>query len=213
MRALVSSAILTCVFSFVFACSAKTAKPSSDTTNTQSSEIQAAKIGDSCTFRSNNDVEPYPNCILRDSRGKRFIAPDYVKKLEFDSHGLAVVFDNDHANHGWTYVDQRGCVLVQGVPISDNWADEFSNGLVRTVINEKYGFANRQGRIVVLPKYDWASPFKHGYAAVCIGCREACAHQSNGAADSLVDCEHRIVTGGDWFKINKAGRVVARIPQ
>jgi hypothetical protein len=159
-------------------------------------------------------VELYPNCILRDSRGKHLIAPDYVKKLAFDSHGLAVVFDNDdHASHGWTYVDRKGRVLVQGVPISDNWADEFSNGLVRTVINEKYGFANRQGKIVVGPKYDWASRFKHGYAAVCIGCREACVHPSNVAADSPVDCEHRIVTGGDWFKINKAGRVVARIPQ
>lgn len=213
MRTLLIAVALTCLFSFEFPCSAQSAKPPSDMTNTQSSEIQTARTGDSCCFRSNNDVDLYPNCILRDSQGKRFIAEDYVKKLAFDSHGLAVVFDNDHPRHGWTYVDRKGRVLIQGVPIVDNWADEFSNGLVRAVVNEKYGFANRQGKIVVAPNYDWASPFEHGYAAVCIGCRETCEHPSNMATDSHVDCEHRIVTGGDWFKINKVGRVLARIPR
>jgi len=53
-------------------------------------------------------------------------------------------------------------------------ADEFSDGLVRTVINQKYGFADRHGKIVIAPKYDGAFPFEHGYAIVCIGCRETC---------------------------------------
>ncbi|HXZ81231.1 MAG TPA: WG repeat-containing protein [Terriglobales bacterium] len=149
---------------------------------------------------------------MRDGQGKLFIAQEYVSELEFDSHGLAQVFRNGgEPRHGWMYVDRKGRVIVQGVPIIDNWADEFSEGLVRTVINEKYGFADRQGRIVVAPRYDWAAPFEKGHAEVCIGCREVCVKPDNMGADSDGDCEHHTVTGGEWFKINKLGRVVARV--
>ena len=95
--------------------------------------------------------------------------------------------------------------------MSTNWADEFFEGLVRTVVNGKYGFADRHGNIIIATKYDWVSPFTHGYAAVCMGCRETCAKPDNMAAGSDVDCEHHIVTGGEWFKINKTGRVVSRM--
>jgi hypothetical protein len=27
-----------------------------------------------------------------------------------------------------------------------------------------------------------------------------------------VECEHRMTTGGEWFKIDKAGRVVVKVP-
>jgi len=105
----------------------------------------------------------------------------------------------------------KGRVVVRGVPISDNWATEFSDGLVQTVINEKIGFADRHGKIVIGPKYDGADSFRDGYAVVCIGCREACIMPDNPTGDLESDCEYRTMTGGQWFKINKAGHVVARV--
>jgi hypothetical protein len=41
-----------------------------------------------------------------------------------------------------------------------------------TVINQKYGFADRHGKIVIAPRYGGAFPFLHGYGMVWIGCRE-----------------------------------------
>ena len=175
-----------------------------------SARSQEARTGDSCLFRA-NEIEVFSNCVLRDGQGKLFIAQDYVKKLAFDSHGLAPVFDGDDSQRGWMYVDRNGRVVVTAVPSADNWADEFSEGFVRTVINKKYGFANRQGKIVIPAKYDGAFPFEHGHAVVCIVCRETCVMSDHPKANSDADCEHHIMMGGHWFKINKAGCVVARV--
>ena len=108
------------------------------------------------------------------------------------------------------YVNRKGRVVVSGVPNFDNWADSFSEGLVRTVIKNKYGFANRDGKIVIAPAYDWASPFAHGSANACNECHEECANPG-GVAPHQPGCDHRIMTGGKWFKINKKGRIVAKL--
>lgn len=208
MRAFLVAVTWICVLFVGTRCSAQTVEPQSESINTQSAAIDAARIGDSCVFEG-SEIESYPKCVLRDDQGKLFIARDYVKKLKFD-RGLAAVWHDDKSRHGWMYVDRKGRVIIQGVPSSDNWADAFSDGLVRTVINEKYGFADRHGKLIVAPKYDGAFPFEHGYTVVCIGCRETCAMTDHPRADRNVDCEHYILTGGEWFKINKAGRVVAR---
>ena len=149
--------------------------------------------------------------MLQDGQGNLFVAPDYVKKIRFDSYHLAAIWDDDDPHHKFMYVDPKGRVVVRGVPISDNWATEFSDGLVQTVINEKIGFADRHGKIVIGPKYDGADSFRDGYAVVCIGCREACIMPDNPTGDLESDCEYRTMTGGQWFKINKAGHVVARV--
>jgi hypothetical protein len=215
MPAFLITATVTCVFFFQTPSSAQTANPQPKTANAQSAAtIQPARTGDSCWFDGPDGAESHPNCVLRDSQGKLFIAEEYVKQLHFDAHGLAQVFhDGDNPKHGWMYVDRRGRVVVAGVPAFDNWADDFSDGLVRTVINEKCGFADRHGNIVIAPKYDGASPFEHGYSVVCIGCRETCVEPTHKPAHwDAAHCEHFTMTGGEWFKINKRGRVVARLP-
>lgn len=211
MSALLSGVALICLLQFETPRSGQTPPSHSEAINTQSVAMHVPSIGDSCDFRQGNEVDSHPNCVLQNGEGKLFIAQDYVKKLEFDSHGMAVVFDESHSQQGWMYVDRKGRVVIKAVPDADNWAEEFSDGLVRAVVNNKYGFADRHGKMVIPAKYDGAFPFMHGHAVVCIGCRETCAIPDHLRADSNVDCEHHIVTGGEWFKINKADRVVARV--
>ena len=207
MLAFLISVTLTCILFFESPCPAQIPNPKTKAANSQSAVGSAT--GASCWFK---DSDLSPNCVLRDGQGRLFVAQNYLSQLDFDSHGLAQVFANGgDRRYGWMYVDRKGRVVISGVPISDNWADSFSDGLVRTVVNEKYGFADRKGKIVITPKYDWASPFKHGSAQVCIGCHETCVKPDNMEADP--DCEHTMVTGGEWFKINRAGRVVARVRQ
>jgi len=138
------------------------------------------------------------DCIHENATGELFVAPRVTKELHFDSYGLAPVLS---LKTGWMYVNRKGKVVVNGVPQMDNGPDSFHDGLVRIVKNEKYGFANRQGDIVVPAIYDGALNFENGTAKVCKGCRNKCAD---------ADCEHRFFSGGDWLVIDTKGLVVSR---
>jgi hypothetical protein len=140
-----------------------------------------------------------PNCILKSAAGDLSIAPQFLKDLEFDSAGLAAVRS---ATQGWMYVNHKGKVIIRGVPVMDNWADTFHDGLVRFVRNNKYGFANRSGRTVIPPIYDGAMNFEKGNAEVCKGCASKCADP---------DCEYHVFSGGSWFLINTNGAIRKRI--
>jgi hypothetical protein len=137
-----------------------------------------------------------PNCVRESANGDLFIAPEFLKELRFDSHGLAVVRS---AREGWMYVSRTGKVLIKGVPVMDNWADSFHDGLVRIVSNGKYGFANRKGQMVIPPIYDGAMNFENGRAIVCNGCESRSADREG---------EYHLFAGGTWFRINTKGKVL-----
>ena len=162
------------------------------------SSLTAAQLtqGSPCLFEFERGV--VPDCIYADTAGRLFVAPQYVSQLNFDSSGLAPI-RSEAPPYGWMYVSRRGKIVVTGVPSIDNWADEFHEGLVRTVKNGKVGFANRRGEIVIAPSYDWAWPFEKGLAEVCNGCHEECPDQA---------CEYRTMVGGKRFHINRNGKVV-----
>jgi hypothetical protein len=157
----------------------------------------AGATGTPCLF----DFErgEIPNCIHESVTGELFVAPQFVKELPFGSYGLASVLS---PKHGWMYVSRTGKVIISGVPWMDNGADSFHSGLVRTVKNEKYGFANRKGQLVIAPVYDGALAFQNGRAIVCKGCRDTCAER---------ECEHHYFKGGEWFQIDTKGTVLARL--
>jgi len=211
MRAFLAAVAFAGLVGFAARCAAQAAKPESETISNQSAAIHVAESGDRCDFEYRRDIADYPNCVFQDDQGNLFIAPKYVRKLEFDSYGLAVVFHEVRSGHRFMYVNRKGRVVVKDVPGADNWAEEFSDGLVRIVVNKKYGFADRQGTIVIAPQYDGAGPFEHAFAVVCLGCGETCA-SSNPPESRLDVCEHHIMTGGEWFKIDQAGRVVEKVP-
>jgi hypothetical protein len=152
--------------------------------------------GASCVF----DFErgEIPNCIHQTAQGF-FVTPEVLKELRFDSHGLATVLS---PKEGWMYINRRGKIVVSGVPSMDNWADSFHDELVRIVRNNRYGFANRKGQVVIPPIYDGAMNFEKGHAIVCRGCESKCAGQ---------DCEHRFFAGGKWFRIDTKGTVLAQV--
>jgi hypothetical protein len=47
----------------------------------------------------------------------------------------------------WIYLSREGKVILRGVPVMDNTAESFQDGLVRIVKNGKYGLANRGGHL------------------------------------------------------------------
>jgi WG containing repeat len=163
----------------------------------QAGAHKTESTGTSCLF----DFErgEVPNCVLKRTTGDLFIAPQYLKDLEFDSHSLAAVLS---PTEGWMYVNRKGKVIIRGVAVMDNGADTFHDGLVRFVRDKKYGFANRSGRIVIPPVYDGAMNFEKGNAEVCKGCHSKCVE---------IECEYSVFSGGDWFLINTKGAVLKQL--
>ncbi len=78
----------------------------------------------------------------------------------------------------------------------DNGPDPVSEGLFRIQEGGKIGFADEQGRIVIAPQFECASPFQDGKARVAYSC-------------TLVpDGEHTIAESESWIFIDKKGNKI-----
>ena len=78
----------------------------------------------------------------------------------------------------------------------DNGPDYIKDGLFRIKIDNKFGYANEQGEIVIPPKYDCAHPFNEGKAKVSMSC------------SFKKEFEHTIVESEEWFYITKEGKKI-----
>jgi WG containing repeat len=163
----------------------------------QPAPSKSAGLDTSCLYDFERGV--IPDCLQKAGNGELSVKQQVLKQLQFDSHGLTVVRS---MTNGWMYVSRTGKVVITGVPTIDNWADTFHDGLVRVVRNEKYGFSNRKGQLVISPVYDGAMNFENGKAKVCKGCTSKCVEQ---------ECEYSVFSGGEWFQIDTKGAVVSRI--
>jgi hypothetical protein len=126
---------------------------------------------------------------FRDGDGKAVIAPRFRFAYPFSPAGLAAVVDDN----GPAFIDPSGQVLARAFPY-DNGPDYFTEGLARIVGDEKVGFIAPNGRIVIEPRFHYASAFCHGRAAVCDQCQR-------GSGD------HGPMEGGPWGFIDRQGRL------
>ncbi len=144
------------------------------------------------------DFKEVSNCVKKNKTGELFIAFPYLRQLSFGKNGLAVVYSHEE---GWMYVNRKGRVIISGVAVMDNGADVFHDGLVRFSKNNKWGFADEKGRIVVPPIYDGAMNFENGLAKVCKACELKCVDK---------ECEKHFFSGGEWFYIGTKGKIVKK---
>jgi hypothetical protein len=64
------------------------------------------------------------------------------------------------------------------------------------------GFVNTGLDQVVAPVWDFASPFEHGVAQVCMGCVSTLISSGD---------EHTAMTGGKWGYIDKRGKIIVPV--
>ena len=95
---------------------------------------------------------------------------------------------------GIVAIDKHERVLFHAYVV-DNGPDYPSEGLFRIKEN-KVGFADESGEIIIKPEYDDALPFSDGLAAVCFGC----SFEADG--------EYTLRAVGKWGFINKANERV-----
>ncbi|HSR52174.1 MAG TPA: WG repeat-containing protein [Acidobacteriota bacterium] len=125
----------------------------------------------------------------RTPAGTVVIEPRFRMAEDFAETGLAAVVDES----GWAYINTKGEVVVRPF-VFDNGPDSFSQGLARFERDEKFGFFDESGQVVIQPRFEFALPFSEGLAAVCKGC----TRENHG--------EHWSAVGGNWGYIDRSGR-------
>lgn len=76
----------------------------------------------------------------------------------------------------------------------DNGPDYIKEGLFRIKRNNKIGYANTKGQIIIQPQFDCADQFENGKARVAFDC-------------NLKEIgEHKEMYSSNWFHIDKSGK-------
>lgn len=76
----------------------------------------------------------------------------------------------------WVGIDRNEKILLYPF-IYENGPDFVFEGLFRIVENDKIGFANLNGDIVIAPQFDYADSFKDGLAEFALGGHEEYAYE------------------------------------
>lgn len=133
------------------------------------------------------------NCGYRNRHAEIIIPPGkYSMCFTDSSKHFAAVFSE---KNGLIGIDANGKRLFQ-IFSYDNGPDPLSDGLFRIIINEKIGFANAKGEIIIDPEYDCAYAFQNGMAKVSYTCQ------------SKTSGEHSIWKSKKWIYIDTLGHVV-----
>lgn len=147
---------------------------------------------------------------FKDSKGKVVVPPQY-EMVGDPAPGEALI--PVVKNRTFLRMDQNGHIRFESVFFDNAW-DYYEDGLSRFLRNNKVGFHDEKGNVVVKPEYDFASPFKNGYSNVCVGCYAfyptSPKYQplTSGGSYNVKQDEYMQVEGGKWGVINTKGQVV-----
>ena len=130
----------------------------------------------------------------RDPFGAVVIPAKYPMAQEFSEAGIAAVVDDK----GWAIIDTKGAVLLRPF-VFDNGPDAFQEGRARFVKDDKVGFFDERGAVVIEATYEHAEPFRRDEsgrisARVCKGCKKV----QHG--------EHWSAEGGTWSLVDVDGK-------
>lgn len=139
-----------------------------------------------------------PQCALESKDGHLYVVKPYLSL--FLRAEKARLVGRIIPNGGWSYFNRRGLVVVQNVANFDNGPSPFHHGLVRVSRNGEWGLADADGRLIVPFTYQGILEYddSHGGWPACKRCRSAS------------DGEHSWFEGGDWYWLDKNGKVAGR---
>ena len=128
---------------------------------------------------------------------RKLIAEDDAKYQRYEENGL----------YGFK---KDGAVVI---PAKYNFADSFSEGLARVVINGKWSYIDKSGKEVIQLKYDDAFNFSEGLAAVELNGKygyidksgKVIIHLKYDFADFFSNGQASAILNGEWGYIDKQG--------
>lgn len=117
----------------------------------------------------------------------------YAESFQDTIYTFGSVYDQDRG--GFFAVDISGQELFE-IFAFDNGPDYIEEGTFRIVKDDKIGYANEAGEIIIEPQYTCAFPFQDGKAKVALNCTET------------LEFEMTKWESDEWFFINQAGEIV-----
>lgn len=137
-----------------------------------------------------NDLESYG---YANAKGEIIIPTGKYGVCYTDTLKSFAVVLKDRA--GFLGIDRNEKVLFEVYPFG-NGPDYPQEGLFRIIEDDKIGYANMDGEIVIKPQYDCAYSFENGKAKVSLNCSE------------LLDREHIVWDAKEWFYIDHTGKKI-----
>ena len=126
----------------------------------------------------------------------------------------------------WYRINKNGEIVFESV-YHDNGPDYYSEGLSRFIHfsrnnpSPKVGFHNLEGKIIINPRFDFASPFRNGVSFVCNGCfivREKTETYISVSSLPFLPrisgcgCGHdELIKGGKWGAIDREGNFLVEL--
>ena len=114
---------------------------------------------------------------------------------------FAFVSDDKLTNSKVVAIDRNENILFD-VYMFDNGPDELADGLFRIIRNGKIGYADKNGIIVIEPKFECADKFENGKASVALECK---------LVKDKYDSEHSRMESDSWFYIDRKGNKVNKL--
>lgn len=106
-----------------------------------------------------------------DLNGKIVFPPVY-DTIEWDSKESFFIIE---LNGKWGAADKNGNYIIEpNIDFGDDWSLSlrFNDGLAKIVKDDKYGFINTKGKVVIQPKFEYAGEFEKGKAIVKVDGKE-----------------------------------------
>jgi len=114
--------------------------------------------------------------LVMDSGKVRKLNPNkYIVSLTYHEKGYFAIF-SIKGQKGWTAIDfnEKTLFEVYNTISNEPWPDQLIEDRIRILgKNKKIGFANECGKIIIKPKFDYATSFNNGYAIVGKKCPDS----------------------------------------
>lgn len=142
-------------------------------------------------------VSAMSGCGYVNRNGDEFIPVNDCSDCFTDTFRTYAIVVSDHFTESKIAGINRKKEVIWEPFLFDNWPDEPSEGLFRVMRNNKIGYANMDGEVVIDTKYGCAYPFENNKAKVALNC------------ESIQDGqEHTTWESEAWFYIDHKGNKV-----
>lgn len=133
------------------------------------SEVEDSSPGNFDRFSFSVETDTSTRFGFKNKNGDVVIKPQFGFAYEFGEGGIAAVANppgSDKDGVRFSFIDPSGKEIAQAYPF-DNGPDYFQDGFARIIDDAKLvGFINRQGKVVIPPRFVGAESFCNGRALV-----------------------------------------------
>jgi|WetSurMetagenome_2_1015567.scaffolds.fasta_scaffold260154_2 hypothetical protein len=142
-----------------------------------------------------NELAPFTTGYVNSSGDTIIPIGKYIYCFTEKFDKIAIVLPKN--KKGYWAIDRNEKLLYE-VKSIDNGPDYVMDGLFRIKMKNKIGYADVNGQVIIKPQFDFALPFKYGYAIVVYG------------GKNITDGEYQRRVGGKWGVINTSGEFIAK---